>query len=124
MTETERKFAAIWAELLERPSVTATDNFFDLCGHSLLAVLLLLRIKESFGVELPIDDVYSGTLTLADLANRITGNFDSAEYERLLKEIEGLSEEEVQELLAAEHRRRPQSHGRKGVATYTPCESS
>ncbi len=80
MTETERKLAAIWAELLERPSVTATDNFFDLGGHSLLAVLLLLRIKESFGVELPIDDVYSGTLTLADLANRITGNFDSAEY--------------------------------------------
>ena len=37
-----------------------TDNFFDLGGHSLLAVLLLLRIGESFGVELSIDDVYSG----------------------------------------------------------------
>jgi acyl carrier protein len=106
MTETERKLAVIWAELLERSSVTATDNFFDLGGHSLLAVLLLLRIKEAFGVELPIDDVYSGSLTLADLATRIEmfrmGNVDSAEYERLLEEIEGLSEEEVQALLAAE----------------------
>ena len=71
MTETEAQLARIWAELLERPSVTRDDNFFDLGGHSLLAVLLLLRIRESFGVELSIDDVYSGTLTLADLATRI-----------------------------------------------------
>jgi FkbH-like protein len=113
MTETEQKLASIWAELLERPAVTATDNFFDLGGHSLLAVLLLLRIKESFGVELPIDDVYSGSLTLSDLATRIEmfhmGNVDSAEYERLLQEIEGLSEEEVQELLAAETPSNPPS---------------
>jgi FkbH-like protein len=106
MTETERKLAAIWAELLERPNVSLTDNFFDLGGHSLLAVLLLLRIKETFGVELPIDDVYSGSLTLADLATRIEtfqiGGIDAAEYERLLQEIEGLSEEEVQALLASE----------------------
>ena len=71
MTETEAHLARIWAELLERPSVSARDNFFDLGGHSLLAVLLLLRIRESFGVELSIDDVYSGTLTLSDLATRI-----------------------------------------------------
>jgi hypothetical protein len=86
-----------------------SDNFFDLGGHSLLAVLLLLRIKEIFGVELPIDDVYSGSLTLGDLATRIEtfqiGAIDPAEYERLLREIEGLSEEEVQALLASEDAR-------------------
>jgi acyl carrier protein len=106
MSETERKLAIIWAELLERPGVGVTDNFFDLGGHSLLAVLLLLRIKETFGVELPIDDVYSGSLTLGDLATRIEtfqmGAVDPAEYERLLLEIEGMSEEEVQALLANE----------------------
>jgi len=106
MTDTERALAAIWAELLERPSVGIADNFFDLGGHSLLAVLLLLRIKEAFGVELPIDDVYSGSLTLSDLATRIDtfqmGAIDPEEYQRLLQEIEGLSEEEVQALLANE----------------------
>jgi FkbH-like protein len=104
MSETERKLSVIWAELLERPGVGVTDNFFDLGGHSLLAVLLLVRIKEEFGVELPIDDVYSGTLTLGDLAMRIEtfqmGAIDPAEYDRLLQEIEGLSEEEVQALLS------------------------
>ncbi len=106
MTETEQALSSIWAEILERPDVGVADNFFDVGGHSLLAVLLLLRIKEAFGVELPIDDVYSGSLTLGELATRIEmvqmGAVDPAEYERLLQEIEGLSEEEVQALLANE----------------------
>ena len=106
MTETEGQLARIWADLLERPSVSVTDNFFDLGGHSLLAVLLLLRIRESFGVELSIDDVYSGTLTLSDLAARIEtaqlGGIDPEEYAALLAEIEGLSDEEARQLLAAE----------------------
>lgn len=104
-TDAERRLARLWAELLKRPSVLVTDNFFDLGGHSLLAVLLLMRIKEEFGVELSVDDVYSGTLTLGELARtleaRQLGDITAEEYESLLKEIEGLSDEEVQALLAA-----------------------
>ncbi|MBE0657080.1 MAG: HAD-IIIC family phosphatase [Bryobacteraceae bacterium] len=101
-TETEAAVSRIWAELLRRPSVAATDNFFDLGGHSLLAVLLLMRIKEEFGVELSVDDVYSATLTLSELAGmidaaRLGGGDD--EYEKLLRELEGMSDEEVQALL-------------------------
>lgn len=107
MSETEAKLAQIWADLLERPSVKLTDNFFDVGGHSLLAVLLLLRIRETFGVELSIDDVYSGTLTLADLAARVEaaqlGDMDPEEYASLLAEIESLSDEQARELLAREH---------------------
>jgi acyl carrier protein len=103
MTETEGELARIWADLLERPQVRASDNFFDLGGHSLLAVLLLLRIRQAFGVELSIDDVYSGTLTLADLAARIEtaqlGGIDPQEYAALLAEIEGMSDEEARQLL-------------------------
>ncbi len=106
MTETEQTLAAIWCELLERPSVAVSDNFFDLGGHSLLAVLLILRVREAFGVELPIDDVYSATLTLGELARRVEAwqlnQIDPAEYEALLAEIEALSDEEVQALLAKE----------------------
>jgi len=106
MTETEEQLARIWADLLARPSVSRGDNFFDLGGHSLVAVLLLLRIRENFGVELSIDDVYSGTLTLADLAARIEtaqlGGVDPDEYAALLAEIEGMSDEEARQLLATE----------------------
>ena len=102
-TETERQLAEIWADLLHAPAISASDNFFDLGGHSLLAVLLLVRIQETFAIGLSIDDVYSGALTLADLAQRIDllrlGDPDSPEYAELLREIEALSDEEARQML-------------------------
>jgi FkbH-like protein len=98
-TETEKRLAEIWRDLLHAPSISASDNFFDLGGHSLLAVLLLVRIQETFGIELSIDDVYSGALTLSGLAQRID-MLDSPEYAELLHEIEALSDEEVRQMLA------------------------
>jgi acyl carrier protein len=110
MSPIEAKLAGIWSELLERRTVAATDNFFETGGHSLLAVLLLLRIREAFHVELSIDDVYSGTLTLADLAARIEaaqlGDIDPDEYAALLAEIEHMSDEQARELLAKEQAER------------------
>jgi hypothetical protein len=65
-----------------------------------------MRVKEEFGVELSVDDVYSGTLTLRELARTIEahqmGDVAPEEYQALLAEIEGLSDEEVRALLAAE----------------------
>ncbi len=103
MTETERELATIWMELLRLPAVKPTDRFFDIGGHSLLAVLLIARVRERFGVELAIDDVYSVTLTLQELgakveAGRLTGVAPD-EYEAMLAEIEGLSDDEVRALL-------------------------
>ncbi|MBI5280601.1 MAG: HAD-IIIC family phosphatase [Candidatus Solibacter usitatus] len=102
----ERQLAVIWTELLERPVTSASANFFDLGGHSLLAVLLLMRVKEAFSVELSVDDVYSGTLTLSELARTIEarqlGALDPDEYQALLAEIEGLSDDEVRVLLEQE----------------------
>jgi acyl carrier protein len=106
MTPTEEVLASIWADLLQRPAIPVTANFFDMGGHSLLAVLLIMRVREAFGVELPIDDVYSATVTLGELARKIEmyqlGTISPSEYESLLAEIENLSDEEVQRLLAEE----------------------
>jgi acyl carrier protein len=105
-SDVERRLTAIWAEILQRSTISVHDNFFDLGGHSLLAVLLLMRVKEEFGVQLSVDDVYSGTLTLRELAQTIEahqmGDVPPEEYQALLAEIEGLSDEEVRALLAAE----------------------
>lgn len=105
-SEAERKLARIWSELLEKPVVSVAANFFDLGGHSLLAVLLLMRVKEEFQVELSVDDVYSGSLTLGELAAAIEarqlGDLNPEEYQALLAEIEGLSDEEVRALLERE----------------------
>ncbi len=102
--DTEARLAQIWSELLRKPNISGIDNFFDLGGHSLLAVLLIVRVREAFGVELAIDDVYSANLTLGELARKIEMDQlgDRAAYEALYKEIEALSDAEVKRLLAAE----------------------
>ncbi|MFN0241291.1 MAG: type I polyketide synthase [Planctomycetota bacterium] len=50
----ERTLTGFWRELLGVHSVGARDNFFDLGGHSLIAVRLFARIKKTFRVEFPI----------------------------------------------------------------------
>ncbi|MBI2690053.1 MAG: HAD-IIIC family phosphatase [Acidobacteria bacterium] len=106
LTGTEAKLAQVWTELLGVPSVQPNDNFFDLGGHSLLVVLLQIRVKEVFGIELDVDDIYSGNLTLNGLATRVeiqgSGGLSQDEYEKLAAEIDALTDEEVRQLLANE----------------------
>jgi len=65
-TETERLLAGIWQELLGTRRIRTSDNFFDVGGHSLLAVDMAQRVHTLSGVQLNLLDVANGTLgTLA-----------------------------------------------------------
>ncbi len=105
-TPLEKQLAAIWAEMLHVPRVGINDNFFDLGGHSLLAVQLLSRVRETFDVDLPLDVVFTGVFSVAELAKAIEmyeiERAGSEEYAALLDELEGLSDEEVRALLEQE----------------------
>ena len=57
-TPTERRLADLWAELLGARRVGRHDNFFELGGHSLLATQLASRLRDAFGVELPLRRVF------------------------------------------------------------------
>jgi acyl carrier protein len=69
-TETEHALAAIWTELLGVEQVAADDNFFLLGGHSLMATRALVRIKDRFGANLVLRDIFDAP-TLAKLSARI-----------------------------------------------------
>ncbi|MCC5973607.1 MAG: amino acid adenylation domain-containing protein [Rubellimicrobium sp.] len=66
-----RTMAKIFAALLDRPDVGATESFFDLGGHSLLSIRLMSRIEQRFGLRLSLADLYDRP-TPAGLAACIT----------------------------------------------------
>ncbi|MBD2561225.1 MULTISPECIES: non-ribosomal peptide synthetase [Nostoc] len=70
VTPTEKLLATLWQSLLKAKSVSRQDNFFELGGHSLLATQLVTRIRDSFGVELPVRKVFEQSI-LSELAIEI-----------------------------------------------------
>jgi amino acid adenylation domain-containing protein len=70
--ETQEKVAALWRELLQRERVGIDDNFFDLGGHSMLIVQLHRRLKETFGRELSVAEVFQYP-TIAAMALHLSG---------------------------------------------------
>jgi acyl carrier protein len=50
----EERLAGIFAEVLGVERVGIRDSFFDLGGHSLLGTVLLSRVRDLFGLELPV----------------------------------------------------------------------
>jgi amino acid adenylation domain-containing protein len=67
---TERKLAAIWAEVLGVERVGVNDDFFSLGGQSLKATQILGRVFDVFGVELSHRSLFDAH-TLADQAEQI-----------------------------------------------------
>jgi amino acid adenylation domain-containing protein len=116
-TEMEQTLASIWADLLKVGRVGINDNFFELGGHSLLATRMTTRLRETYGIELPMRTVFEAP-TIALLGNRleqlkrmpeqgaVTGIPASPRGEgdlpKLLSTLAQLSEEEVREMLTNE----------------------
>lgn len=55
---TEPRVAALWGELLGLSRVGAIDDFFAAGGHSVTGARLLARIREEFGVAIPLHALF------------------------------------------------------------------
>ena len=69
-TETEKKLAEIWAEILKVDRVGIDDNFFDIGGHSLLAIQVISRTREIFSVDVGVAQLFEAP-TVGALAQAI-----------------------------------------------------
>lgn len=99
----EYKIAEIWSELLRIDQVSIYDNFFFLGGHSLLSHQVIYRIRDEFQIELPSNIMFSTDFTIASIAKVIEDIMidqpEEDELAELVRELENLSEEELQQLL-------------------------
>ncbi|HEX2095689.1 MAG TPA: amino acid adenylation domain-containing protein [Longimicrobiaceae bacterium] len=113
-TAVEAGLAEIWAEVLGAERVGVEENFFELGGHSLLATQVVVRVRQRWGVEVPLRAVFEHPTVagLALLLPRDAGPAEaSPEVERiggaasgledgLLGRLDELSDAEVERLLA------------------------
>jgi aryl carrier-like protein len=65
--ETETALAAIWADVLKLDRVGCNDNFFEIGGHSLLAMQLINRIRVTLGADVQLRDIFAAN-TIKDMA--------------------------------------------------------
>jgi thioesterase domain-containing protein/acyl carrier protein len=57
-SDLEESLVAIWQELLGINEIGVRDSFFDLGGHSLIAVRLFARVRKLFSVDFPISVLF------------------------------------------------------------------
>jgi acyl carrier protein len=100
--QVEERLVDLWCDVLRKDRIGIHDNFFELGGHSLLATQVVSRIRSLYGKELPLRTLFEAP-TVADMATVILENqakkASKEDLQRILSEIEALSEEEAQTLV-------------------------
>jgi acyl carrier protein len=101
--QVERTIAEAWQEVLGIERIGVHDKFFDLGGNSLRGIQLMSRLRRLFLLELPMNILFESP-TVAEQAIVVSKTRrkerELEELEKMLKEIEGLSAEDLDHKLA------------------------
>lgn len=91
-TEVERILAGLWTDVLGVERIGIHDSFFELGGHSLAATRVLLRVRELFGVDVPVHRLFErptvAGLALA-IADELLAQADEESREAALASVDG-----------------------------------
>ena len=63
----EQSLVVIWEKILKRKPIGIDQNFFEIGGHSLLAVSLIAQVEQCFGKLLPVSILFQSP-TISQLA--------------------------------------------------------
>jgi len=99
----EQALVRIWEEVLDVRPIGIHDNFFDLGAHSLAATRVVSQVIKYFQVDLPLKCLFESP-TVAQMATVLTEHqgkqFGVEELDRILTQLESLSEEEARRLVS------------------------
>ena len=94
--------ADIWVEVLGIDRIGTDDRFLELGSDSLLASRVISRVVSAFGVDVSQRQLFEAS-TVADMAVAITERRGEEEVpggvERMLSEVEGLSDTQARQML-------------------------
>lgn len=79
---TEALVVEVWARVLELDRVDPRDNFFELGGHSLLAAMIVARVGEALGRDVPLRWLFEHPTARA-LARRVSAALREGDEEPL-----------------------------------------
>ncbi|WP_187650806.1 non-ribosomal peptide synthetase, partial [Xenorhabdus indica] len=100
--EVERTLAQIWQELLGLERVGRYDHFFEIGGHSLIAVQLITHIQTEFLIDIPIVSIFQSP-KLSELAEVILSAQMSSAWgngvESIKSDLDSMSIEELMAIL-------------------------
>ena len=57
-TQTEQKLARIWVSVLNQKKIGIHDDFFEIGGHSMIAVALMVKIEKELNIRLPLASLF------------------------------------------------------------------
>lgn len=77
ITPLQRRLATMWSEVLGVGRIGLQDNFFDMGGHSLLAVQVIARIQSEVDRPVTLMDLFRHP-TVEQLAQRLEGEHSAA----------------------------------------------
>ena len=76
---TEQAVAAAWQDLLGVERAGRHDHFFELGGHSLLAAQLVVRLRDSLGVDIALRELFAQPV-LADFSQAVARALPAAVF--------------------------------------------
>ena len=98
----ELRILSIWNALLGNRKISRTSDFFEVGGHSLLAVEMLVKIKEECGVEIAVETLFSSALTVGHLAEIVTElslrQYETSDIDKAMAELRTMSEADMNAL--------------------------
>jgi FkbH-like protein len=101
-TEIEKRMMGLFQDLLGHDNIGIDEEFFDVGGHSLLAMRLLSRIRDAFDVDLPIRLLFMQRLTIANLAIIVeagsTPEENTAHLDTIKNALDSFSDKEIADL--------------------------